>query len=43
MKLKGVCMHHDQGALGAEAWKRAIERQVEILKEMGCKLHSCYT
>ena len=24
------------GALGAEAWKRAIERQVEILKEMGC-------
>ena len=29
-------MHHDQGALGAEAWKRAIERQVEILKEMGC-------
>ena len=36
MKLKGVCMHHDQGALGAEAWKRAIERQVEILKEMGC-------
>lgn len=36
MKLKGVCMHHDQGALGAEAWERAIERQVEILKEMGC-------
>ncbi len=36
MKLKGVCMHHDQGALGAEAWERAMERQVEILKEMGC-------
>lgn len=36
MKLKGVCMHHDQGALGAEAWERSIERQVEILKEMGC-------
>lgn len=36
MKLKGVCMHHDQGALGAEAWERAIERQVDILKEMGC-------
>ena len=35
-KLKGVCMHHDQGALGSEAWCRAIERQVEILKEMGC-------
>lgn len=36
MKLKGVCMHHDQGALGSEAWEKAIERQVEILKEMGC-------
>ncbi len=35
-KLKGVCMHHDQGALGSEAWYRAIERQVEILKDMGC-------
>lgn len=36
MKLKGVCMHHDQGALGSEAWERAVERQVEILKNMGC-------
>lgn len=36
MKLKGVCMHHDQGALGAEAWADAISRQVRILKEMGC-------
>ena len=36
MKLKGVCMHHDQGALGAEAYYRAIERQVEILQDMGC-------
>lgn len=36
MKLKGVCMHHDQGALGAIANKTAIKRQVEILKEMGC-------
>ena len=35
-KLKGVCMHHDQGSLGSEAWYRAIERQIEILKEMGC-------
>lgn len=36
MKLKGVCMHHDQGALGAAAYRRAIERQVDILKDMGC-------
>ena len=35
-KLKGVCMHHDQGALGAKANARAIARQVEILKQMGC-------
>lgn len=35
LKLQGVCMHHDQGGLGAEAWYRAVERQVEILKEMG--------
>lgn len=36
VKLKGVCMHHDQGALGAAAHKRAIQRQVEILADMGC-------
>lgn len=36
MKLKGVCMHHDQGALGSAAYERAMERQVGILKEMGC-------
>lgn len=36
VKLKGVCLHHDQGALGSEARADAIERQVRILKEMGC-------
>lgn len=36
MKLKGVCMHHDQGALGAVNNRRAVERQVEILMDMGC-------
>ena len=35
MKLKGVNMHHDQGALGAVANPAAIERQVKLLKEMG--------
>ena len=29
-------MHHDQGALGAKANARAIARQIEILKQMGC-------
>ena len=35
MKLNGMCMHHDQGALGAVANYRAIQRQMEILKGMG--------
>ena len=35
MKLQGVCMHHDQGSLGAASYYRAVERQMEIMKEMG--------
>jgi beta-galactosidase len=34
--LNGVCDHHDLGALGAAINTRALERQVQILKEMGC-------
>ena len=33
--LRGVCNHHDLGALGAAVNRRAIERQLEILKRMG--------
>ena len=34
--LKGVCLHHDAGALGA-AWNTtAWERRLLMLKEMGC-------
>jgi beta-galactosidase len=36
LKILGVCNHHDLGALGAAINKRAIERQLEILKAMGC-------
>jgi beta-galactosidase len=36
LKLKGVCMHHDLGALGAAFNKAAARRQLRILKEMGC-------
>jgi beta-galactosidase len=36
MKLYGVCNHHDLGCLGAAINTRALERQLEILKEMGC-------
>lgn len=35
MKINGVCLHHDAGALGAVVNRRAIERQLEIMKEMG--------
>lgn len=36
LKFKGVCLHHDLGPLGAAVNKRAMERQIEMLKEMGC-------
>ncbi|SEA43074.1 beta-galactosidase [Arachidicoccus rhizosphaerae] len=35
VKIVGVCMHHDLGALGSAINYRAMERQLEILKEMG--------
>lgn len=41
MKIRGVCMHHDLGALGAAVNTRAIERQLEILKEMGANGYRC--
>jgi beta-galactosidase len=36
VKLNGVCNHHDLGPLGAAVYTRGIERQLELLKEMGC-------
>ncbi|MDX8339595.1 beta-galactosidase GalB [Draconibacterium sp. IB214405] len=36
IKLQGVNNHHDLGALGAAFNKRAAERQLEILRKMGC-------
>ncbi|MHA1821230.1 MAG: glycoside hydrolase family 2 TIM barrel-domain containing protein [Promethearchaeota archaeon] len=36
LKFKGVCLHHDNGPLGAKIYRRAIERKLEILKNMGC-------
>ena len=35
IKLNGVCQHHDLGALGAAINVRALERQLEILRECG--------
>ena len=34
--LNGVCNHHDLGALGAALNYRALQRQLEMLQEMGC-------
>jgi beta-galactosidase len=34
--VRGVCNHHDLGALGTAFNTRAAERQLELLKEMGC-------
>jgi beta-galactosidase len=36
VEVYGVCNHHDLGALGAAFNTRAVARQLEILKEMGC-------
>ena len=35
LKIQGVCLHHDLGALGAAVNRRAIERQLQIMKSMG--------
>ena len=35
VQLYGVNMHHDHGPLGAAFFPRAMERQLEIMKEMG--------
>jgi beta-galactosidase len=36
VKMKGVCLHHDLGPLGAAVNVSAMRRQLEMLKEMGC-------
>lgn len=36
VKLNGVCDHHDLGALGSAVNKRALQRQLQMLAEMGC-------
>ena len=35
IKLHGVCLHHDLGALGAAVNRRATERQLQIMKAAG--------
>ena len=35
-KIKGVCLHHDLGPLGAAENKAALIRQIKMMKAMGC-------
>ncbi len=41
MKINGVCLHHDHGALGAAFNLRAMERQLQMMKDMGCNAIRC--
>jgi len=36
IKILGICDHHDLGSLGSALNNRALERQLQILKAMGC-------
>lgn len=40
-KLKGACVHHDNGPLGSAAIDRAEERRVELLKANGYNAIRC--
>ncbi|NSW53341.1 MAG: glycoside hydrolase family 2 protein [Anaerolineae bacterium] len=35
VKMKGGCIHHDHGPLGAASYPRAEERKIELLKSAG--------
>ncbi len=41
LKMKGVCVHHDNGLLGAVSLDRAEERKVELLKRDGFNAVRC--
>lgn len=41
LKLKGGCIHNDNGPLGAKAYDRAEERKVELLKASGFNAIRC--
>ena len=40
-KLKGVCLHHDLGALGAAFSEAALERRLKTLKDLGVNAIRC--
>lgn len=40
-KMKGVCVHHDGGSVGAAVPAGVWERRLKVLKEMGCNAIRC--
>jgi len=41
VKLKGGCVHHDNGLLGAASYKRSEERKIELMKKSGFNAVRC--
>jgi beta-galactosidase len=41
VKMKGVCLHHDAGCVGAAVPDGVLERRLKILKELGCNAIRC--
>jgi beta-galactosidase len=41
VKMRGVCLHHDAGALGAAVPESVLERRLSLLREMGCNAIRC--
>src|SRR5574344_2252519 len=41
LKLKGLCLHQDNGSMGTAVPDRAYERRLQILKEYGCNAIRC--
>jgi beta-galactosidase len=41
IKMRGVCIHHDLGALGAAFFEEALERRLKSFKEIGVNAIRC--
>jgi beta-galactosidase len=41
IKMKGVCIHHDLGALGSAFFEEALERRLKAFKEIGVNAIRC--
>lgn len=41
VKLRGMCVHHDGGAVGAAVPEAVLERRLRLLLEMGCNAVRC--